>query len=166
MAFPAIPTLEQKKKVHIVVKSGSTVLGQIRSFTLDETISVSEEDRISDNTTYRSRDDKDVNLSFVVYIQNSMKEWAIFMGGSTLPGSGGWLGSEVLKLDTASAVQNFTLELYDVTTGSGAVQGIWTVTGWNAISQSIPVGGAGSTVATINGTATACTYTPSAGVGA
>ena len=166
MAFPTIPAkATSKKKHHFVLKKSTTVLGQIRSFTIDETINVTEESRISDTTRFRERDDKTSNLNMVVYLQDSLKELAALFGNTLNPATG-WAGTESIKLDPDSTAADYTIEMYNNVSGSAVLQGTWTVDNWQPTSLNIPVGdNQGSVVATVNGVCEALYYTPAAGIG-
>lgn len=141
------------------------MLGQIRSFTVDETINVSEESRISDSTRYRERDDKTSNLNMVVYVQDSVEELAALFGAS-LNKTTGWAGTETIKLNPDSTAADYTVEVYNNTSGSAVLQGTWTIDNWQPTSLNMPVGdNAGSIVATVNGACEDIYYTPAAGIG-
>ena len=166
MPFPTIPAkATSKKKHHFVLKKSSTVLGQIRSFTVDETINVTEESRIGDSTRYRERDDKTSNLNMIVYVQDSLKELAALLGETLNPATG-WVGDEVIKLDPDSTAADYTVEMYDNISGTAVLQGAWTIDNWQPTTLSMLVGdNQGSIVATVNGVCDDIYYTPAAGIG-
>lgn len=167
MPFPTIPTFEKKRKHLIVLKKGTTIFGQIQSFTINETISVTDDMRISDTTVYNTRDNKNSTLNITLYLQDDMSEFAALMGGTSLPTAGGWTGTETIKLDPDATKSNLTIEMYDNDTSAAALQGYWSISSFAPTTNNMTVGNAGGAlVTTIDGICDDIEYLPQAGVGA
>jgi hypothetical protein len=166
MAFPTIAARQTKKWHEFVLKKSTTVISQVQSFTIDESITVTEETRLSDITRYQQREPKTSNLNVVIYLSNSMSEYALLMNSAdTLNPATGWVGNEQIELTPDSTAADYTIEMYD-SIAAGNLQGVWTIDNWNPISNNIPVGGdTGSARATVNGVCENLYYTPSAGIG-
>lgn len=165
MAYPPIRTRDTQRKHEYVMIVDGLVMGQVRSFNINETINTATENRISDTTLFKTREDKDSRITIELYMQDNMREFAAVMGGETLPATGGWLGTEVIKLDPDSSGITVQIEVYD-SIADGNLQGTYTLLNFNATSNSIPVGNVeGSVVATIEAACDDISYAPEAGVG-
>src|SRR3990172_3141668 len=165
MAFPTIPDRQTMTKNTFVLKNASgNVCGQARVTNLGNDITITEEERLSDPTVFKARDQINATVDIEVYLQNSLKWLAVFMAGDTLNEATGWVGNEELEATVDSTPIDFTIEAYDNRTGSAVLQFVVHVINWSIRTERIPLGGTrGSVVATLNGNADRYYIVPAAG---
>lgn len=169
MSNPAgvtMPTFEYVESSQYVLLKGTYVFGQVQSFSSNGQINTRKIARIGDTTKSTAYDPVENSGSFALYSELDPNDLGRILG-VTKPTSGGWAGTEVLKLDNTIAGATYYLDEYDGATGTGDVKvGRWTLTNLKPSSLQLQVQAGNDTVYTINWSCDAISYTPTAGVGA
>jgi hypothetical protein len=159
-------TFEYVESSQYVILKGSVVLGQVQSASINSQINTRKIARIGDSSKSTAYDPVEHTGSFGVYSELDPDDLGRILG-VTKPGSGGWAGTEVLKLDNTIAAADYYLDVYDGATGTGDVKvGRWTLDNLKPSTLQMQVQAGNDTVLTINFSCDAITYTPTAGVGA
>lgn len=168
MASPAtLPTLDYLQGYVYVIRKGTNILGQMASINLQSNVPTQKIARIGDtdkSTTYAPAEHT-VNLT--MYSEKTAEQLALVLGGTAMPGTGGWVGTETLFLSPSATAYDLELDVYDAaTSGTDTLQGTWTMSNFKPSSLSVPVQADGVVTLTINGECSSIVYAPEAGIGA
>ena len=168
MASPTtLPTLEYLEGQVAVLLKGSTVLGQVVSVSPQSQSATRKLARLGDTDKVTSYGPAEHSLSIELYAERDPDQLAALLGGSTKPGSGGWVGTEILHLNPTITAYNLTLDIYDAaTSGTDNKIGSWTFAGFKPSSLSAPFSADNVANVTMNGECSSISYTPVAGYGA
>ena len=105
-----------------------TLLNQGRALSPNQSSNESEYGRIGSQNRKKVAQSVTTDVNVQVYVEDNLKEVALVMGGNVRPG-GGWLGSEIIQLDTTMA-HNFKIENYDGITSSATLLSTEYVNSW------------------------------------
>lgn len=170
MSNPAgvtMPALDLLESSVAVLRKSSTVLGQVVRVQPQSQIPTRKVARLGDTNKYTSYQPAEHSLQLEIYGQKTVKEMALLLGGTAMPGSGGWVGTEVLRLNPTVAKFDLLLDVYDAATGTGDdLQGTWTFKNFKPTTLNPNYQSDSSLTFTINGECDDIYYEPEAGIGA
>lgn len=116
MAKPTLDSLDRRKPSWYAIYWGSAstglALSQAKSIEVTASIEVSSAKRIGTDTAIKNKVSKEYTGQIAIYVDNDLAEVGEILGVSK-PGSGGWLGSEVIQLDVDAASVDVEAEAYD-----------------------------------------------------
>jgi hypothetical protein len=169
MASPTgvtMPAFEVAEGQVFVLKKGTQVIGQVsrinpRSQTPSRKIA-----RIGDTTKKTSLSPTESNVSMELYHEMDPNDLGALLGVPK-PGSGGWVGTEEIRLNNTVAPYDLTIEVYDGAVGTGDVlQGKWTLDNFRPASMNVNIQADAAATVTVDGEVDDIYYTPEDGVGA
>lgn len=164
VTMPPFEVLEGQ--VYIVLK-GTAVFGQVISINPQSQISTKKVARLGDTNKSTSYQPAEHSFSMEVYSEKDPNELAMLLGGTAKPSSGGWVGTEQLRLNATVAAYDLKIDVYNAATGSGdAKQGTWFLIGCKPASMNIQIQAENPGTVSINGECNDLYYTPAAGIGA
>lgn len=153
-------------QVYVLVK-GSSVFGQVLSINPQSQISTKKVARLGDTNKSTSYQPAEHSFSLEVYSEKDPNELAMLLGGTTKPGSGGWAGTEQLRLNATVTAYDLKVDVYGSATGSGDVkQGTWHLIGCKPASMNVQIQAENPSTISINGECNDIYYAPAAGIGA
>lgn len=169
MASPSpvtMPAFEVVEGQVYVVKKSTKVLGQMSSITLNSQTSTKKLARLGDTGKSTSYSPAEYTANLEMYSEFDPDQLGVMLG-VTKPVSGGWVGTEVLRLNATTAAYDLTVEVYGSATGtSDVIKGIWTLTNFKISSMNVPITADNASTITLQGDCDDIKYIPSAGVGA
>ncbi len=168
MASPTtLPTLQvQEGQLYVLRKGVSTIIGQAVRVQPQSNVPTRKIPRLGDTNKATSYQPAEHSVSIEIYAERDPAQMAQLLGGSTKPVSGGWAGTEELRLNPTVAAFDLFVDVYETATGSGDVlAGTWTLDNFKPSSLSVPVQADNVVTHTINGEIDDLYYTPAAGYG-
>ncbi len=164
VTMPAIEILESSV---YVLKKGTQVLGQVVSVQPQSQIQSRKLARIGDTNKTTSYSPAEHSFNVEVYAEKDPNEMAALLGGTQKPVSGGWVGTEQLRLNPTVAKFDMTMEVYGSATGSNdELQGTWHIKGFKPTTLNPSVQADANVTIQINGECDDIYYQPEAGIGA
>lgn len=151
----------------VVRKGASDVLGQVASISLNSNVPTRKVARVGDTSKSTSYQPTEHSGSIVIYTELDPDEFGALFG-VTKPASGGWAGTEVIRLNPTIAAFDVFIDIYDAATGvSGDDKvGIWTLDNFKPTSLQVQIESDTTMQITVNFECDDIFYEPEAGVGA
>ncbi|HNT76018.1 MAG TPA: hypothetical protein PKH77_13465 [Anaerolineae bacterium] len=168
MASPTtVPAFQVQEGQVFIVKKGTDVIGQVTRINPQAQSQTRKIARLGDTTKKVSYQPTEFTVSMEMYSEYDPKQLAILLAGTQKPGSGGWVGTEVLFLNPTIAAYDLLIDVYDAATdGSDTKVGTWTLDNYKPTSLNINIQADNPATITLNGEMENLTYTPTAGTGA
>lgn len=162
-----MPTFEIVPSAQYVARKGaSDVLGQVASINMTSNVPVEKVARVGDTSKSTSYKPAEHNGSIELYTEEDPDELAALLG-VTKPASGGWAGTEVIRLNPTIAAFDVFVDVYDGATGvSDTKVGQWTIDNFKPTSMNLTVGADSNVTITVNFECDDIFNEPEAGVGA
>lgn len=165
MAFPSLPAFELLQGQTAVLKKGSVIIGQAMSVSPQAQTNTNKHSRIGDfrqKTSY-SASNNTVQVQF--YAEHDPAQLGAFLGVDK-PGTGGWVGTEELRLNTTLPGYDLTIEIYDENSGDAVLEGIWTLENFKPNQMGFNVEADNVTMFNLSGDVDDIYLIPEAGLGA
>ena len=170
MASPSpitMPTFEVTQSSVYVVKKGSLVLGQVASANPQSNVPSRKLARLGDTNKHTTYQPAEHSMQLQMYSEFDPDQLAEILGGTIKPSTGGWAGTETLRLNPSIAAFDLTIDVYDAATGvSDTLQGAWTIDNFKPTTLNIPMGADSEITYTLNGECDDIYFSPDAGIGA
>lgn len=170
MASPSgvtMPTVEILEGSVYVLLKGTAVLGQVISVQPQSQVQSRKLARIGDTNKTTSYSPAEHSFNVEVYAERDPNEMAALLGGTAKPVSGGWVGTEQLRLNPTVAKFDLKIDVYNAATGSGDTkQGTWHIVGFKPTTLNPTIQADAVVTIQINGECDDIYYQPAAGIGA
>ena len=167
MASPSpvtMPAIELAEGSVFILKKGAVVIGQAINVRPKSSVPTKKVARIGDTNKNVSYQPAEHSVDIEIYTEFDPNQLAALLGGTAKPGSGGWVGTEILRLNPSIAAFDLTLEMYKTALGtSDALAGIWTMDDFKPTSLDLNVQSENASTITINGECADIFYEPEAG---
>lgn len=171
MASPSPVTMPslviQESSTYVVRKGASIVLGQAARISLQSNVPTRKLPRLGDTNKKTSYGVAEHSIQLEIYAEQDPIQLAQVLGGTTKPVSGGWAGTEELRINPTVAPYTLYVDVYDGATGTADdLVGTWTLTDFKPSSLSAGIQGDSPVSYQINGEVSDIFFSPEAGVGA
>lgn len=167
MASPSpvtMPAIQLVEGSVFILKKATTVIGQAINVRPKSSVPTKKVARIGDTNKNVSYQPTEHSVDIEIYTEFDPSQLAALLGGTAKPGSGGWAGTEQLRLNPSVAAFDLTLEVYKTALGtSDSLAGIWTMDNFKPTSLDLNVQSENSSTITINGECADIFYEPEAG---
>lgn len=163
VTMPAFEVLEGQV---FILKKGSTVFGQVISINPQSQTPTKKIARLGDTNKSTSYSPTEHSLKLEIYAEKDPNEMGALLGVAK-PGSGGWVGTEQIRLNATIAAYDLTIDVYNAATGSGDVkQGTWTIDNFKPANFNIQIQAENAAQVSLDGECDDIYYVPVAGIGA
>src|SRR5262249_11823436 len=139
--------------------------GQVAKIELDATVPTKKVARVGDTSKKTSYQPTEATGSFDLYSEYDPDETALLLGVAK-PGSGGWVGTEVIQLVPSIAAYDIVIEVYTDNSSSATKVGAYTITNFKPTGWKLPIGADSDITGAFTFSCDYWAYTPAAGVGA
>lgn len=162
-----VPTLEIQEGFLYLVRKGTDVLGQMLSVEMSVQTPTRKLPRLGDTQKVVSYGASEFSFRCELYTEKDPDQLAKLLGGTQKPGSGGWAGTEMLKINAAIAVYDLLVDVYGTNTGdSDSKVGTWTIKNFKPTQLQIRIQSENASTISMSGEPTEWYLSPAAGVGA
>lgn len=168
MSTPATtPTLEIQEGFLYLVRKGTDVLGQMLSVEMSVQTPTRKLPRLGDTQKIISYGASEFSFRCELYTEKDPDQLAKLLAGTQKPTTGGWEGTETLKINSAVAPYDLLIDVYGTNTGtSDAKVGTWTVKNFKPTQLQIRIQSENASTISMTGEPTEWYLGPAAGVGA
>lgn len=162
-----MPTFELQEGFLYVVKKGSDVIGQMLSIEMSAQVPTRKVPRLGDTNKKTTYGATEFSARCELYSEQDPDQLAKLLAGTQKPNTGGWVGTEQLKINPSVGAYDLTVNVYDKNTGSDdALVGAYTIKNFKPTQLQFRVQADNPTTISMSGEPDEWYYIPAAGVGA